>query len=113
MRLKLNIFRGAVSEPGTAWQRESGEKPWWHRLDSDQRHGGYEPPALPLSYGATPDMIHKIESLGKTIRVVAASLNSATGQRRGYGVNIAARARLARCCHLSAAARSAHGSSMR
>ena len=30
-----------------------GTKAWWHRLDSDQRHGGYEPPALPLSYGAT------------------------------------------------------------
>jgi hypothetical protein len=26
--------------------------PWWHRVDLNHRHSGYEPLALPLSYGA-------------------------------------------------------------
>lgn len=38
-------FRGRLRNRGN----------WWHRLDSDQRHSGYEPLALPLSYGATQE----------------------------------------------------------
>ncbi len=29
-------------------------KTWWHRVDLNHRHSGYEPLALPLSYGARP-----------------------------------------------------------
>ena len=35
-------------------------KAWWHRVDLNHRHSGYEPLALPLSYGARQVMIAKI-----------------------------------------------------
>jgi hypothetical protein len=49
---RCRILSRAASQ-GQA-RRAANHKRWWHRLDSNQRHGGYEPPALPLSYGALP-----------------------------------------------------------
>ncbi len=49
-----------VSTHWPAWWEAGGaqvvwERDWWHRLGSNQRHDGYEPSALPLSYGAGAD----------------------------------------------------------
>ncbi len=53
---------------------QAARRTWWHRVGSNHRHSGYEPLALPLSYGAAlQDMIAKMRARDKRERKSAAS----------------------------------------